>query len=271
MRKNKSAFGCCLRNHAKDNNEILSLLKAECPRDTFSLKMWRLGLKFYREKLRDIVPVGSKILDIGCGTGTWSIAVANIAHEVTGIDMSAIRISAANKIITKLELANVQFRLGDIFSLNEAENQYDIVICYNTLQYVENYDDVLREIYRILKPNGGVYCSVADRGILLYYLQEALYEFKPIKFAYLLKILICKFITTHAYPDSGKINSFNGIYLKDSIFCKELSEVGFIRDFYFTADFNANILYPKRLFGIPCFNEYFFRKPADKHEGRCLG
>ncbi len=67
------------------------------------------GSGFIRDRICKLLPEGSSILDIGCGTGGFSLRMAEKAAHVTGVDISASQIEIAEKRLQKSGLKNVDF------------------------------------------------------------------------------------------------------------------------------------------------------------------
>lgn len=95
------------------------------------------------------------ILDLCCGTGRHSIALARRGYRVTGLDLSESLLSCAAKFSKGLPVRFVQ---GDMRSLPFSEGMFDVVLNLFTSfgYFVEDQDNerVLAEISRVLKPGG---------------------------------------------------------------------------------------------------------------------
>ena len=265
MKRRKSALFWIRRktesSAADSDSTVFNILEKVCPDDVFSFEMWQLGLEFYQDKLKGIVKADDVVLDIGCGAGTWSIAAANIAKVVTGIDIAKHRVDVVNELSAAKKLANVETLLGDVFSLNSPSSHYSAVICFNTLQLINNYDEVLVEVFRILKSGGKFYCSVPDRGILAYYLWESLYDLRPTKFLYIIKCVVRKTLGDLGFLTNESNSAYNGVYLSNASILNDLRKVGFVKCLGNTIGARGPVIYPKRVFGMPFFNEYVVEKP----------
>ena len=100
------------------------------------------------------------ILDLGCGEGGYSRALAHKGAIVTSADCSGIMIEYARKKATEENL-NIDHYVINANSLNGInENYYDIVLCSMMLMDVEDLDGTLKEIHRVLKPHGTVFISI---------------------------------------------------------------------------------------------------------------
>ncbi len=106
------------------------------------------------------IPVGSKVCDIGAGSGFYTIEVAkNLANtgKVFSIDVQKNILSKIQSDARSQNLNNVEVLWGDIESeagLNLREKVMDYCLLCNTLFEIKNKKKALSEIKRILVPNG---------------------------------------------------------------------------------------------------------------------
>jgi phosphoribosylformimino-5-aminoimidazole carboxamide ribotide isomerase len=124
-------------------------------------KPWnRFGYDLVEHNLKKHIPVDSpplRILDAGGGNGLDSLRLARMNHHVDLIDISRQMLNDAS---VNAALAGVGDRLSthavDIFDIADefAENEFDIVLCHNVIQFVDEVKSVLEGLYRVLKPGG---------------------------------------------------------------------------------------------------------------------
>ena len=115
----------------------------------------------YVEKpmMKKIIPnlKDKKVLLLGCGTGEESIFIEeNGAKEIIGIDVSKESINIANKTYSKHK-----FYTGDMHKTDFEDNEFDFIYSSLAIHYSENPETVIKEINRILKPNGQLQLSLA--------------------------------------------------------------------------------------------------------------
>ncbi|MDZ4793651.1 MAG: class I SAM-dependent methyltransferase [Bacteroidota bacterium] len=103
---------------------------------------------------------GKKVLDIACGEGYGAKLLAKSAVEVMGVDIDQTVIEEAKKKYTG---NNLQFREGSTSSIPAEDNYFDTVISFETLEHVEEHDQFLAEIKRVLKPGGQLLISTPDK------------------------------------------------------------------------------------------------------------
>lgn len=112
---------------------------------------------------------GMKVLDLGCGTGRHSIALAAKGIEMTGIDISSGQLSEARK---KAELAGVKIRFIQADAANfTLDEQFDaaICICEGSFGLLSIDDDpqtheraILENLTKVLKPGAPLLMTVRN-------------------------------------------------------------------------------------------------------------
>ena len=97
-----------------------------------------------------------KILEVGCGTGRFFIPLIKEGYNMYGLDYSEGMISKLKENIKEENLKFDERRIiqGDARKMPFKENTFDLVISYRTLIHIPDYELVLKEIGRVLKPNG---------------------------------------------------------------------------------------------------------------------
>ncbi|MDP2645967.1 MAG: class I SAM-dependent methyltransferase [Desulfobacterales bacterium] len=102
-----------------------------------------------------------RVLDLGCGTGWFSVILAKRGALVDAIDISseAINIAAAMAKINEV-VERTSFRAGSVYELDYPENYFDLVIGQAILHHLRHKDKVVMPLYRIIKPGGrAVFCE----------------------------------------------------------------------------------------------------------------
>lgn len=117
-------------------------------------KSWR------RRSLRWIVDpsVPQQILDIACGTGDYSIAIARRAHPdtvVTGVDLTEAMLQVMRSKVEKAGLSGrIVAEQGNAEAMRFADNRFDRATIAFGIRNFEHREQALREILRVLKPGG---------------------------------------------------------------------------------------------------------------------
>ena len=106
-----------------------------------------------RELLQQLAPV-EQILELACGTGTWTRALLPLGRELTAIDASPEMLALARQ---KVGNAVVQFQQADLFQW-QPRQQYDLVFFANWLFHVppQRLDAFLGTVARAVRPGGSL-------------------------------------------------------------------------------------------------------------------
>ncbi|WP_052730499.1 class I SAM-dependent methyltransferase [Sphingomonas sp. SRS2] len=95
-------------------------------------------------------------LDIGCGAGRISRALAKRFDHVTGVDVAPTMVKLASEMCA--DVKNAEFKVGEGVRLPAADHSMDAVVSFQVLQHIDRsaIPGLLQECYRIKKPGGVV-------------------------------------------------------------------------------------------------------------------
>ncbi len=82
----------------------------------------------WRKVLSEVFDGKMRILDVGTGTGFLALILAELGHEVVGLDLSEGMLRVARKKAKQRGL-KIQFKLGDAENLPFKDESFDAVIC----------------------------------------------------------------------------------------------------------------------------------------------
>lgn len=107
---------------------------------------------------------GKAVLDVGCGGGILSEAMAGRGAQVTGIDLGEKALKVAQ--LHKLESgAAVDYRLVSVEELaKEQPESFDVVTCMEMLEHVPDPSAIVGACARLVKPGGQVFFSTLNRN-----------------------------------------------------------------------------------------------------------
>jgi len=113
---------------------------------------------------------GKKVLDVGCGGGILSEAMALRGATVTAIDMGEAPLAVAR--LHQLESGvEVDYRQSTVEALAaEMPGQFDVVTCLEMLEHVPDPASVIQACQRLVKPGGQVFFSTINRNPKAYLL-----------------------------------------------------------------------------------------------------
>lgn len=129
------------------------------------------------------VQPGSKALDVCCGTADWTIALAEAvgpSGEVTGLDFSQNMLNVGIEKVKHLKLNQVKLIHGNAMELPFEDNSFNYVTIGFGLRNVPDYLQVLKEMYRVLKPGGIAVCLETSQPTLIGYRQLFYFYFRYI-------------------------------------------------------------------------------------------
>src|SRR5437660_4994176 len=107
---------------------------------------------------------GSKVLEIGCGTGEFTRRVAPLTKELRATDLSPELLRRAEqRVREECSTANVVFELQDAMQLKLPNDCFDTVYGCSILHHV-NASQALREVCRVLQPGG--WCVFSEPNML---------------------------------------------------------------------------------------------------------
>lgn len=103
---------------------------------------------------------GKAVLDIACGEGYGTRLLAENASSVTGIDIDNKTIELAKK---RYATGNIQFLRRDATNTQLPDATFDLIVSFETLEHIEDHAGFMKEIKRLLKPDGLLLISTPDK------------------------------------------------------------------------------------------------------------
>jgi len=94
------------------------------------------------------------LLDLGCGTGEFTIPLAKEFDKIVAVDFSPKMIAELKRRISSRKIANVDVYRGDFFDVRFKPRAFDSVISFSTLYYVRELDELMHLVSKQLKQDG---------------------------------------------------------------------------------------------------------------------
>ncbi len=105
------------------------------------------------------VPKNGKLLELGCGTGDYSLWLAKKGYEISGVDIAPTAIAWAQERAHARQL-QIDFRVGNVLDLQAyPDHAFDVVLDGHCFHCIIGTDRpvFLASVWRVLKPGGFVY------------------------------------------------------------------------------------------------------------------
>lgn len=136
-------------------NPSLSLLEKAY---VFLFGMPIIGLRIRCRNILSLIPENQnyqRILDAGSGSGVLTFAIARKFKnaKVTGFDLNQEEIDISKKIAEKCGYDNINFKNIDIETM-DMDNYFDLIICVDILEHIENDVNALSKLYSALAKDG---------------------------------------------------------------------------------------------------------------------
>ena len=113
-----------------------------------------------------LVPLkGLQVVDIGCGGGILTDAMARKGAQVLGVDLASKSLRVAQLHALEAQTPRVQYReIGAEALATELPGHFDVVTCMEMLEHVPDPESVVRACATLVKPGGWVFFSTINRN-----------------------------------------------------------------------------------------------------------
>ncbi|MDG2001983.1 MAG: class I SAM-dependent methyltransferase [Novosphingobium sp.] len=146
-----------------------------------SQKFWdKLAKKYSRQPVGDEEAYQTKLamtrehfrpdmdlLEIGCGTGSTAIAHAPHVRSIRAVDISPAMLEIARTKARDAGIDNIEFAQATVAGIEAEDGQYDMVLALSLLHLLEDWQAVIAEVHRWLKPGGLFITSTACMSDML--------------------------------------------------------------------------------------------------------
>ena len=107
----------------------------------------------------------SKVLDLGCGEGSHIFGALDEYKDIycVGLDQDIPSLDVCKEglvFFEELNTGSTIFIQGSVYNLPFEDDAFDLVICSEVLEHLDDYHAAIKEIYRVLKPQGKFLPSV---------------------------------------------------------------------------------------------------------------
>lgn len=128
-------------------------------------KYWPQNVPDYRrtrEHVFSLLPDSpiERALDAGAGTGVGSLALAERAHTVVGVDISGGSLRVARRLAAELGREQATFSQGDLQRLPFGDDAFDLVYSWGVVDHTADPRRTMGELARVLRPGGHLIVAV---------------------------------------------------------------------------------------------------------------
>lgn len=114
-------------------------------------RLWRL--------VADALPSPpARVLDIGCGAGALSLAMAQAGHDVTAIDSDPSAMKLAERSAHRARPGRLTYHRSDVATWVADETSFDAIVTSRTLHHISDPAAALERIHGWLRPGGQLVC-----------------------------------------------------------------------------------------------------------------
>ena len=104
---------------------------------------------------------GLAVLDVASGEGYGSALLSQRAHSVVGVDLDHTTVAHASQ---RYQSPHCRFIQGSALDLPIDDDSIDAVVCFETIEHLDDHDGLMAEFKRVLKPEGWLALSSPDKA-----------------------------------------------------------------------------------------------------------
>ena len=191
-----------------------------------------IRLRFIREHIGNAENL--TILDVGCGGGILSEALASLKAKVTGIDANKSLIQVAKLHAAETNSA-IHYETCTAEEFAQKEHAFDVITCMELLEHVPDPASLIKTLSTLLKPNGKIFFSTINRTPIAFVNALVIAE-------HILKLLPKG---THEYKKFIKPSELQQWCMAAGIELKAMSGMGYqplTKEYYLTDNIKVNYL-----------------------------
>jgi ubiquinone/menaquinone biosynthesis C-methylase UbiE len=133
--------------------------------DDLNALIYQKRLRILLELVKRIeLPRHERVLEVGCGAGQATVALAKLGYAVDAIDAVQVMVDATRDRAVKARLeSTVSCNLGDVRALSFPDETFGLVVALGVLPWLPSNEKPMNEMSRVLRPHGYLIMSVGNR------------------------------------------------------------------------------------------------------------
>lgn len=116
-------------------------------------------LQFIAAALKNNIPPGAEVLDVGCGNGIITQSLGKVGFKVLGVDVSEKTIAQAQALN---KLPNVRFEVRSAEAIAAGTQKYHAIVCSEVLEHLLQPEKLVHTLYQCLHANGIMVVTVPN-------------------------------------------------------------------------------------------------------------
>jgi peptidoglycan-N-acetylglucosamine deacetylase len=126
--------------------------------------------ELFSARLPELFAVAGRVLEIGAGTGIFTIPIARLCREVIAVDISPNMLGLLEKKAAVEGVTNIRTILCDV-EKSPPEGTFSVICAFASFEYIADLPGLLRRLAPHLEPGGVIYFITARRSFLRFFTQ----------------------------------------------------------------------------------------------------
>jgi peptidoglycan-N-acetylglucosamine deacetylase len=121
-------------------------------------------------RLPELFTGAARVLEVGAGTGIFTIPIARQCRQVTAVDLSRNMLNELERKAAAEGITNIRTILGNV-EQNRIEGTFSVICAFSSLEYIADLPQLVNTLAGHLEPGGVLYCITARRSFLRHFIQ----------------------------------------------------------------------------------------------------
>lgn len=130
----------------------------------------RTECELFAARLPELFGTAGRVLEVGAGTGIFTLPIARHCREVTAVDISRNMLEMLEKKVADQGISNIRTILCDV-EKNPPPGPFSVICAFASLEYMADLPGLFRNLARHLEPGGVIYFITARRSFFRFFIQ----------------------------------------------------------------------------------------------------